>query len=80
MKIRDKVKVKSSYSNSSLVGKIGTVTQIGEGFICVQFKGWESGHNGETREMGILDRWFFSPEDLKVVRKKKKKLVKKKAR
>jgi hypothetical protein len=73
MKRGDRVKVvEYNYSGEpDMTGRIGFVTHVEEGSICVRFAGWSEGHNGESKNRSLTNRWYFDPTALKVIRKAK---------
>lgn len=44
-KVGDKVKVTSQYAD--MIGMVGTVTHLTDSGYCVEFPGWENGHDGD---------------------------------
>jgi len=79
-KVGNKVKVVGHlfHGEPNLIGRTGVVTQIESAeSVCIQILGWDGGHSGETQNYNISDRWYFAPEELKLITKSKKKVVKK---
>lgn len=73
MKKGDKVKVvKNNYDGEpNLIGFIGFVTNVEPGSICVRFGTWKGGHNGESINSSLSNRWYFDPDAIKIIRKAK---------
>lgn len=71
-----KVKIVRKADAAERLGKIGKIIHVNDAYdeFLVEFSdGWDQGHSGNSPSSKIVNRWFYSAEDLKLVRKKAKK-------
>ena len=57
--VDDKVKVVGNYEE--MIGMVGTVTHLTASGYCVEFPGWEGGHDGDFCD-GRHDCWYMSED------------------